>query len=78
MQNLPLPKIPLQEMYPRKLWFCVFCKYDVKTGLTNFFTYAEVVANRGCDEVCSLLWMIIQEMSDAIKEPHIFSDACGG
>ena len=60
MQNLPLLKIPVQVMlYLQKLWFCEFCKYDVKTGLTNFFTYPEGVVNRGPDEVCSLLWMII-------------------
>ena len=65
-------------LYLRKLWFYVFCKYDVKTGLTDFFTYPKGVANRGPDEEGSLLWMIIQKMSDAIKELHIFSDACGG
>ena len=79
MQNLPLTRIPVQGMlYLQKLWFYAFCKYDVKTGLTNFVTYPEGVANRGPDEVCSLLWMITQEMSDTIQELHISSDACGG
>jgi hypothetical protein len=50
MQNPPLPKTPAQEMlYLRKLWFYVFCKYDMKTGLTNFYTYPEGVANREPD-----------------------------
>ena len=78
MQNL-LPKIPVQEMfYLWKLWFYVFCTYDVKTGLTNVFTYPEGVANRGPDEACSLLWMHIQEVSGTIKELHNFNDACWG
>lgn len=79
MQNLPLPKIPVQEMfYLRKLWLYVFCIHDVKTGSANFYTYPEGVAKRGPDEVCSLLWLKIQDMSPTIKTLHIFSDACGG
>lgn len=79
MQNLPLPKIPVQEMfYLRKLWLFVFCVHDLKTNLANFYTYSEGEAKRGPDEVCSLLWKTIQNMDPAIKELHVFSDACGG
>ena len=79
MQNLPLPKIPVQEMfYLRKLWLYVFCIHDMKTGSSNFYIYPEGIAKRGPDEVCSLLWLKIQDMSPTVKELHIFSDACGG
>ena len=79
MQNLPLSKIPVQEIFClQKLWLYVFCLHDVKIGFANFFKYPEGVADRGPDEVCSLLWMHIQEISSTIEELHIFSDACGG
>ncbi|GBP78544.1 hypothetical protein EVAR_61676_1 [Eumeta japonica] len=79
MQNLPLPKIPVQEMfYLRKLWLYVFCVHDLKTNEAHFYTYHEGEAKGGPDEVCSLLWMMIQKMDPKIKELHVFSDACGG
>ncbi|GBP40872.1 hypothetical protein EVAR_88933_1 [Eumeta japonica] len=79
MQNLPLPKIPVQEMfYLRKLWLYEFCVHDLKTNEAHFCTYHEGEAKRGPDEVCSLLWMMIQRMDPKIKELHVFSDACGG
>lgn len=77
MQNLPLPKIPVQKMfYLRKLWLFVFCFHDLKTNLENFYTYSEGKAKRGSDNVCTLLWKTIQNMDPAIKELHVFSDAC--
>lgn len=79
MQNLPLPKIPVQEMfYLRKLWLYVFCVHDLKTNSANFYTYHEGEAKRGPNEVCSLLWKTIQNMDPSVKELHVFSDACGG
>lgn len=79
MQNLPIPKIPVQEMfYLRKLWLYVFCVHDLKTNSADFYTYHEGEAKRGPDEVCSLLWKTIQNMDPSVKELHVFSDACGG
>lgn len=79
MQNLPLPKIPVQEMfYLRKLWLYIFCVHDLKSNSADFYTYHEGEAKRGPDDVCSLLWKTIQNMNPAIKELHVFSDACGG
>jgi hypothetical protein len=52
MHNLPLPKIPVQEMfYRRKLWLYVFCVHDMKTDSAKFYTYHEGIAKRGPDEV---------------------------
>ncbi|CAG9784775.1 unnamed protein product [Diatraea saccharalis] len=79
MQNLPIPKIPVQEMfYLRKLWLYVFCVHDLKSNTANFYTYHEGEAKRGPDEVCSLLWKTIQNIDPAVKVLHVFSDACGG
>lgn len=79
MQNLPLPKIPVQEMfYLRKLWLYVFCVHNIKTDNAEFYVYPEGEGKRGPDEVCTMLWLNIQNMSPDIKELHVFSDACGG
>lgn len=80
MQNLPLPFLPVQEMfYLRKLWFYVFNIYDMKNNKAYFYTYAEGEANKGPNEVCSMVLSFIQNhMPNEVKELHVFSDACGG
>jgi hypothetical protein len=46
MQNLPLSKNPVQEMfYLGKLWLYVFCVHDMKTDSAEFYTYHEGTAN---------------------------------
>ncbi|PSN43163.1 hypothetical protein C0J52_09909 [Blattella germanica] len=43
MQNLPLPFMPVQEMfYLRKLWYYVFNIHDIGRGASVFYTYTEV------------------------------------
>lgn len=52
MQNLPLPFIPVQEMfYLRKLWYYVFNIFDMKNNKAVFYTYREGEAKRGHNEV---------------------------
>ncbi|KAJ9600387.1 hypothetical protein L9F63_009315 [Diploptera punctata] len=56
MQNMPLPFIPVQEMfYLRKLWYYVFNIHDIGRGTSIFYTYTEGEALRGPNEVCSCL-----------------------
>lgn len=46
MQNLPLPFLPVQEMfYLRKLWLYVFNVYDIKNDKAYFYTYTEGEGN---------------------------------
>ncbi|CAG9837584.1 unnamed protein product [Diabrotica balteata] len=80
MQNLPLPSLPVQEMFfLRKLWYYVFNVYDFKNDRAVFYTYPEGVANKGPDEVTSFVLDFLQnEIPAEITELHIFSDACGG
>jgi hypothetical protein len=49
----------------------------MKTDSAKFYTYLEGIAKRGPEEVCSLVWMKIQQMSPIVKELQVFSDACG-
>lgn len=52
MQNLPLPNIPVQEIFNmRQLWVNVFSIYDVKTGKSKIYLYHEGEANKSPDEV---------------------------
>jgi hypothetical protein len=56
MQNLPLPKIPVQDVfYLRQLWVNVFCVHNMKTRKYVMYVYHEGTARKGPNEVCSFL-----------------------
>lgn len=80
MQNLPLPMIPVQEMfYLRKLWLNVFNIHDIKNERSVFYIYPEGEGKKGPNEVCSFIFNFIQEnIPEEVKELHVFSDACAG
>lgn len=80
MQNLPLPHIPVQEIfYYRQLWVNCFCIYDLKTKTSKIYTYHEGIAKKGANEVCSFLYDYIQKnIPVTAKEIHLFSDGCPG
>lgn len=80
MQNLPLPHIPVQEIfYYRQLWVNEFCVHNLKTQKAMFYSYHEGIANKGPNEVCSFLKHYFDNfISEDIKELHIFSDGCAG
>lgn len=76
MQNLPLPNIPVQEVfYMRQLWLYVFGIHDLKTNKTHIYLYHEGEANKSPDEVCSLLLHYLNEtVSSEVKHLVLFSD----
>lgn len=80
MQNLPLPFLPVQEMfYLRKLWLYVFCVHNLSDNSSVFYTYHEGEGNKGPDEVCSFLSHYITNfLPESVSKLHVFSDACGG
>lgn len=80
MQNLPLPNIPVQEMfYYRQLWVYAFQIHNLKNNTGHFYTYHEGQAHKGPDEVCSfVLHYITNYIPPEIRELHIFSDGCPG
>lgn len=80
MQNLPLPCLPVQEMfYLRKLWQFVFCVHSLGDNKAVFYTYHEGEAKKGPDEVCTFLNdYIVNNISPQVKELNVFSDACPG
>lgn len=80
MQNLPLPFIPVQEMfYLRKLWYFVFNIKDFQSGVSVFYNYPEGEGHKGPDEVSTfILDFIEQYVSKDVEILHVFCDACGG
>lgn len=78
MQNVPLPHIPVQEVfYYRQLWVFVFGINNLKTGQSDFHLYHEGVGQKGPNEVCTLLNKYIDSnVPPTTKELHIFSDGC--
>lgn len=80
MQNLPLPQIPVQEMfYYRQLWVHAFQIHNLKDNSGHFYTYHEGQAYKGPNEVCTFLWdYILNKIAPEITELHIFSDGCPG
>ncbi|KAL4132331.1 hypothetical protein QTP88_009502 [Uroleucon formosanum] len=80
MQNLPLPHIPVQEVfYMRQLWIYEFCVHNLKTEKAVFYSYQEGEAYKGPNEVCTFLKMYIDKYIPAtVNELYIFSDGCPG
>lgn len=80
MQNLPLPEIPVQEIfYMRQLWVNVFNIHDLKTDKSVVYLYHEGNGKKGANEVCSFLSHYIEHyVPDTVKNLTLFSDGCPG
>lgn len=80
MQNLPLPNIPIQEIfYLRQLWVNCFGVKNLNTNESVFYVYHEGVANKGANEVCSMILHYLDHfLGKNIRELHLFSDNCPG
>lgn len=80
IQNLPLPNIPVQEIfYFRQLWVYAFEIHNLKDKTGHFYTYHEGQARKGPDEVCTFLYdYIVNHIPAGVTELHLFSDGCPG
>ncbi|KAI4468070.1 dna-directed rna polymerases i ii and iii subunit rpabc2 [Holotrichia oblita] len=80
MQNLQLPKIPVQDLfYLRQLTVSVFCIHNIKTDEVVYFIHHEGNAKKGPNEVCSYIYRYIQQyIPNHVKELHLFCDNCPG
>lgn len=80
MQNVPLPHIPVQEVfYYRQLWVYVFGIHDLLSGNASFHLYHEGIGRKSPNEVCTLLnEYIASNVPENVTELHIFSDGCTG
>ena len=80
MQNLPLPHIPVQDVfYLRQLWLHCFGIHNMSTGKSKIYLYHEGVANKGANDVCSMLLKYINtSIPHSVKKLYLFSDGCPG
>ncbi|VEN61902.1 unnamed protein product [Callosobruchus maculatus] len=80
MQNMPLPHIPVQEIfYYRQLWVSAFQIHNIKENTGHFYTYHEGQGHKGPNEVCTFLNdYIMNHIPPEITELHLFSDGCAG
>lgn len=82
MQNIQLPKIPVQEtFYLRQLSVNIFCIHDIKRNKADMFVYHEGIAHKGPNDVCSFLLSYLQKLktdSPHYTELHLYSDNCWG
>lgn len=80
MQNLPLPNIPVQEIfYMRQLWVNVFSIHDLKTNKAKIYMYHEGEANKSPDDICSMILNYINtEIPNTVKHLVLFSDGPSG
>lgn len=80
MQNLPLPHIPVQEIfYLRQLWVHVFTIHNLQDNSSKVYMYHEGQAKKGANEVCTfILDYLTNEIKPGTKKLHLYSDACPG
>lgn len=80
IQNMPLPHIPVQEIfYFRQLWVYAVQIHNLKYNTGHFYTYHEGQARKGPNEVCTFLYdYIMNHIPPEITELHLFSDGCAG
>lgn len=80
MQNLPLPHIPVQEIfYMRQIWVYAFCVTNLRDNSSRVFLYSEGTAKKGANEVCSFLEDYINDcVPETAKTLYLFSDSCPG
>ena len=81
MQNLPLPHIPSGPVYySRQLWYNVFGVHDLSDDFVTIYRYLEHEANKGPNEVTSMLLDAINNLPDGKRydELVLFSNGCPG
>lgn len=77
MQNIQMPKTPVGEVfYYQQLTVSVFCIHNIKENTATMYTYHEGEAKKTANEICSFSLDYLKEISENIKEIHLFSDNC--
>jgi len=78
-QNLPLPKLPVNEQfYKRLLWLYVFNVHVHGQDKSYMFHFTEGQAKKGGNSVCSFVRDVIMKEKGTFNEVFLFSDACTG
>lgn len=80
MQNISLPKIPVQELfYMRQLTVSLFCIHDIKKNVATIYLYHEGEARKSPNETCSFILDYLSSVpKDDYDELNVYADNCGG
>ena len=78
-QNLPLPSIPVGEVfYMHQIWVYVFGVHNCGKNSASMYTWPEMIAGRGSDEVISCLNHYFETLPSEVTTLYLYSDGCGG
>lgn len=79
MQNISLPKIPVQELfYMRQLTVSLLSIHDIKKNTATIYVYHEGQAKKSPDETCSFLIDFLSKVPPEYDQINFYSDNCGG
>ena len=79
MQNLPLPHIPVGEVYYcTQLWYFTFGIHSCTEGTASMYCYPEMLAKKSPSEVVSMLDHYLKTLPSQVTTLHLYSDACPG
>lgn len=79
-RNLPLPNISTNDVYyKRQLSFYSFNIHVLSSAESYFYTYDQTVANKGSEDVVSMLnHFITNHLDKRVKHFELFCDSCSG
>ncbi|XP_043469861.1 uncharacterized protein LOC122503403 [Leptopilina heterotoma] len=80
-QNLPLPKIPVNDQfYKRLVWLYLFNVHIHNSESSYMYPFFEGITKKGANTVCSFLYDSVKKEFDAEnhKKIYFFSDAAPG
>ena len=78
MQNISLPKIPVQELfYLRQLTVSVFSIHDVKRNVATLYLYHEGQARKSPNKTCSFLLHYLSTCPQEYDKLNFYADNCG-
>lgn len=79
-KNLPTPNITTNDVYyKRQLTFVSFNIHILSSGQSIFYTYPQIVAKKGADDVVSLLnHFCFNFLDKEVRHLEIFCDSCAG
>lgn len=80
-QNLPLPKLPMNaQFYRRLLWLYVFNVHIYKINRSYMFHFLEGSYKNGANSVCNMVEYAIRKEfePDSFNKIYLYSDAAGG
>ena len=78
-QNLPLPKLPVNEQfYKRLLWLHIFNVHVHGVNKSYMYHFVEGESKKGANSVCSFVRDVIMKEKQTFRDVFLLSDGCTG